>query len=56
MHFSSYPPGHVPADFRMDDLKCNGTETNIRHCDHHKCDDCGSGEGAGVVCEGDKSS
>ena len=44
--------GKVPQDFRMDDLKCTGKEKNVRECPHKRCDNCGSMEGAGVICKG----
>ena len=42
--------GSVPADFAMDDLNCIGSETSIFECAHNIVDDCGSSEGAGVIC------
>ena len=35
----------------MDNVECEGNETNILLCIHTKREDCGSAEGAGVVCE-----
>ena len=34
----------------MDNVACSGTEKNIWDCPHVALDDCGGGEGAGVVC------
>ena len=43
--------GNVPGgDFGMDDVKCSGSETDIRDCRHVTSDDCGAGEAAGVIC------
>ena len=44
--------GRVPTDFRMDDVDCSGNETSILDCPHITNDNCGAGEGAGVVCIG----
>jgi len=43
--------GNVEDNFRMDDVKCTGEETNILDCDHNPTDNCGVREGAGVICE-----
>ena len=43
--------GAVSSNFIMDNVKCAGNETNIFLCTHTKRDNCGSTEGAGVVCE-----
>ena len=45
--------GDVPSKFEMDDVKCTGTEVKIEDCPHKDVDDCGAGEGAGVVCTND---
>jgi len=42
--------GSVPATFAMDDVKCLGNEASILDCPHLTQDDCGVGEGAGVIC------
>ena len=34
----------------MDEVSCNGSEVKIEDCDHSDVHDCGSTEGAGVVC------
>ena len=34
----------------MDNVNCNGSEVRIEDCAHNDVDDCGSTEGAGVVC------
>ena len=43
--------GSVSNTFGLDDVRCEGTETNILLCTHSKRENCGSTEGAGVVCE-----
>ena len=43
--------GEVSNDFIMDDVRCEGDETNILLCTHTKREDCSSSEGAGVICE-----
>ena len=42
--------GRVPTTFRMDDVECTGEETSLLECKHDRIDDCGSNEGAGVIC------
>ena len=42
--------GWVPSAFGMDNVKCSGTESSILDCPHLTESDCGSAEGAGVVC------
>ena len=37
-------------DFQMDDLNCDGTEETLGDCKYIKNDNCGTHEGAGVVC------
>eukprot|EP00397_Hematodinium_sp_SG-2012_P052514 GEMP01062115.1.p1 GENE.GEMP01062115.1~~GEMP01062115.1.p1 ORF type:complete len:372 (+),score=40.39 GEMP01062115.1:199-1314(+) len=44
--------GHVANDFSMDDVECDGSETNIKSCAYKSNDDCSAGEGAGVKCGG----
>ena len=39
------------VDFIMDNVHCNGSETNIFLCTYSDRHNCGSSEGAGVVCE-----
>ena len=34
----------------MDDVACTGSEARLRDCSHNTTDNCGGGEGAGVVC------
>ena len=34
----------------MDDVTCTGTESHIGLCNHNPIDNCGAGEGAGVIC------
>ena len=43
--------GAVSNYFIMDDVACEGDETNILFCIHTKRENCGSTEGAGVICE-----
>jgi len=45
--------GSVPTDFALDDLMCNGSEESLYDCDHSPNANCGSEEGAGVICEDD---
>ena len=42
--------GTVAANFGMDDVSCNGRETDIRDCRHSKTHDCAGREAAGVIC------
>lgn len=35
----------------MDDVTCDGTEDSLLDCGYKKKDNCGRGEGAGVVCQ-----
>ena len=42
--------GSVNSTFAMDDVRCNGTERYIQECQYNPNDNCGSGEGAGVIC------
>ena len=42
--------GKVPGNFIMDDVNCGGNENTLFDCGYNKHDDCGSSEGAGVVC------
>lgn len=44
--------GRVQVNFAKDDLKCSGTESNLKDCPHIKTHNCGSHEGAGVKCHG----
>ena len=44
--------GDVPDDFRMDDVKCIGSENRIEDCSYESTDNCGKTEGAGVECQG----
>ena len=43
--------GKVVNDFAMDQVSCDGTEERLIDCDHSKDDDCGTGEGAGAICD-----
>jgi len=40
----------VPDNFVMDDAKCSGKEVRLEDCEHNARDNCGTNEGAGVVC------
>ena len=42
--------GQVTDDFAMDNVECNGNEESIQDCTYLPEDNCGPGEGAGVVC------
>ena len=42
--------GNVPSKFAMDAVKCEGSERHLLDCPHSTTDDCGAGEGAGVIC------
>ena len=47
--------GKVSTDFIMDDVYCDGTESHIGLCTHIGTHNCGSTEGAGVICQYDQS-
>merc|ERR1711892_714757 len=42
--------GPVPEPFAMDDVRCSGYEATIQECEYSTSDNCGPGEGAGVIC------
>ena len=42
--------GIVPSKFALDDVSCNGAEKELKNCSHATEDNCGSYEGAGVIC------
>ena len=42
--------GAVPSTFALDNVHCDGTETELIKCTHLTTDDCSSYEGAGVIC------
>ena len=42
--------GSVPTNFIMDDVNCAGTEGTLEDCSYNPIDNCGSSEGAGVIC------
>jgi hypothetical protein len=44
--------GPVPDVFSYDDVNCSGQETTLDACPHANVDNCGVGEGAGVICNG----
>ena len=44
--------GSVPNTFILDEVACKGTENSLFECQFITKDDCGSHEGAGVVCIG----
>jgi len=50
----SYTPhshfGPVTTNFGMDDVHCVGNETSINDCPHNDQNNCGAGEGLGVIC------
>ena len=43
--------GEVSQYFILDDVNCEGNETNILSCGHTKMENCWINEGAGVICE-----
>ena len=45
--------GTVNSTFAMDDVRCLGNETTILACPHTTQENCGVGEGAGVICHED---
>ena len=45
--------GNTSAEFVMDDVWCEGAEHGVEECSHHSLHDCGPGEAAGVVCNGE---
>ena len=42
--------GPVSDEFAMDNVECIGDEDYIWRCPHETVDNCGSHEGAGVIC------
>ena len=40
------------SSFAMDNVQCTGSEATILDCPHFTVDDCGTSEGAGVICSG----
>ncbi len=44
--------GRVSDRFGMDEVRCSGSEAGLADCRHLTAEDCGGGEGAGVVCLG----
>ena len=46
--------GRVSDDFGMDNVRCIGDETSILDCRYttEEAEDCGGGEGMGVICSG----
>ena len=42
--------GQVEANFIMDEVNCTGEESSLEQCPHNTVHDCGSYEGAGVIC------
>jgi hypothetical protein len=42
--------GTVRTNFGMDNVLCDGTETDILDCPHDTSHNCGQDEGAGVTC------
>ena len=49
-HTSQSQFGSVSSTFGMDNVQCTGNETSLLDCPHLTVDDCGSTEGAGVIC------
>ena len=46
--YSTY--GSVSTNFIMDDVNCAGTEESLEDCSYNPRHNCGSSEGAGVIC------
>ena len=46
--YSTY--GSVVDNFIMDDVSCVGTEDSLEDCIYNPTDNCGTTEGAGVIC------
>ena len=44
--------GSVPDNFILDDFFCKGTENSLFECRFNTKDNCGTHQGAGVVCTG----
>ena len=42
--------GRVSDTFGMDDVECSGGESRLTQCQYQTKDNCGAGEGAGVIC------
>jgi Ca2+-binding EF-hand superfamily protein len=42
--------GSVSSNFAMDDVQCDGSEARLQDCRYNANDNCGGGEGAGVIC------
>ena len=42
--------GSVNSRFAMDGISCNEHAERLLDCEYSTSDDCGSGEGAGVIC------
>ena len=49
-HTSQSQFGSVSSTFGMDNVQCTGNETSLLDCPHLTVDDCGTHEGAGVIC------
>ena len=46
--------GTVPSSFALDDVGCDGDEERLQDCSaRNDGENCGGGEGAGVVCRSD---
>ena len=43
--------GQVSSDFGADNVGCECSEAGLANCSYNTQDDCGGGEGAGVVCD-----
>ena len=43
------------SSFAMDNVQCTGSEATILDCPHFTVDNCGTSEGAGVICSGFQS-
>ena len=51
MAVSSSTFGSVSTNFIMDDVQCDGTEETLEDCSYNPRHNCGSSEGAGVICK-----
>ncbi len=43
--------GSVPSNFSYDDVACLGIEADLNSCPHNNAHNCGTTEGAGVICQ-----
>ena len=55
-HTTNSQFGPVSTAFRMDDVQCTGNEASLLDCPHNPRHNCGSHEGAGVICSNSSNS